>query len=179
MTVSFAVGVRPAPGAEPDRGAPRPDRRSAARGPSRRAPSLARELIQGLLLQPELARSIALPRPDDGTAEGAALAALVDFCAAEPGPLDTATVMQYFARTGHDAVLASALASAHDQALGVDQVEGQLREGAARWRQNARRAGTPTPPPEVGLSTEETERLRQLEIVRRGRPARPAPDSET
>ena len=36
-----------------------------------------------------------------------------------------------------------------------------------------------TPPPEAGLSTEETERLRQLEIVRRGRSARPAPDSET
>jgi hypothetical protein len=164
---------------EPDRGAPRPDRRGASRGPSRRAPSLARELIQGLLLQPELARSIALPRPDDGTAEGTALAALVDFCAAEPGTLSTAAVMQHFAQTGHDAVLSSALASAHDHALAVEQVEAQLREGAARWWQNARRAGTPTPPPEAGLSAEETERLRQLEIVRRGRSAGPPPDSET
>jgi len=171
--------LQPAPGAAPDRGAPRPDRRGVSRGPSRRAPSLARELIQGLLLQPELARSIALPRPDDGTAEGAALAALVDFCAAEPGPLNTAAVMQHFAQTGHDAVLSSALASAHDHALGVDQVEAQLRAGAARWWQNARRAGTPTPPPEAGLSTEETERLRQLEIVRRGRSAPPASDTET
>jgi DNA primase len=171
--------LRPASAAEPERHAAPPERRSTARGPARRAPSLARELIQGLLLQPELARSIALPRPDDGTAEGAALAALVDFCAGEPGPLNTAAVMQHFASTGHDAVLSAALASAHDHALAIEHVESQLREGAARWWQHARRAGAATPPPESGLSAEEAERLRQLEIVRRGRPARSVPDAET
>jgi len=170
--------LRPATGATPERGSAAPERRPLARAPARRAPSLARELIQGLLLQPGLARSIALPRPDDGTAEGAALAALVDFCVAAPGPLDTATVMQQFADTPFDPVFAAALASAHDHALAVEQVEAQLREGAARWWQNARRAGATTPPPEAGLSVEETERLRQLEIVRRGRPAPEAPDAE-
>ena len=170
--------LRPATGATPERGSAAPERRPLARAPARRAPSLARELIQGLLLQPGLARSIALPRPDDGTAEGAALAALVDFCVAAPGPLDTATVMQQFADTPFDPVFAAALASAHDHALAVEQVEAQLREGAARWWQNARRTGATTPPPEAGLSAEETERLRQLEIVRRGRPAPEAPDAE-
>jgi DNA primase len=169
--------LRPATGSAPERGSAAPERRPLARAPARRAPSLARELIQGLLLQPGLARSIALPRPDDGTAEGAALTALVDFCVAAPGPLDTATVMQQFADTPFDPVFATALASAHDHALAVEQVEAQLREGAARWWQNARRAGATTPPPEAGLSVEETERLRQLEIVRRGRPAPEAPDA--
>ena len=65
-----------APSRAPNRG-----RRAAPRRPSRRGPSLVRELIQGLLLQPEIARMMAIPRPDDGTADGAALAALVDFCA--------------------------------------------------------------------------------------------------
>jgi len=169
--------LRSSTGATPERGSAAPERRPLARAPARRAPSLARELIQGLLLQPGLARSIALPRPDDGTAEGAALAALVDFCVAAPGPLDTATVMQQFADTPFDPVFAAALASARDHALAVEQVEAQLREGAARWWQNARRAGATTPPPEAGLSVEETERLRQLEIVRRGRPAPEAPDA--
>jgi DNA primase len=171
--------LRPPTGVMPERGAAAPERRPAARVPARRAPSLARELIQGLLLQPGLARSVALPRPDDGTAEGAALTALVDFCAAAAGPLDTATVMQQFADTPFDPVFAGALASAHDHALAVEQVEAQLREGAARWWQNARRAGATTPPPEAGLSAEEAERLRQLEAVRRGRPAPDAPDSGT
>jgi len=170
--------LRPAGAAEARRGMPPPDRRIASRGPSRRAPSLARDLLQGVLMQPELARSIALPRPDDGTAEGAALTALVDFCAAEPGPLDTAAVLQHFAHTEHDPVLSSALASAHDHALAIEQVEAQLREGAARWWQHARRAGAATPPPEGGHSSEEAERLRQLEIVRRGGSAGSVPDAD-
>ena len=168
----------PATAPSPERGPPAPGQRPAVRGPARRAPSLARELITGLLLRPELARTIALPRPEDGTAEGAALATLVDFCAAEPGPLGTATVMQHFAGTRHDPVFASALATAHDHALAPEQVEAQLREGAARWWQNARRAGAPGTVADASVSPEESERLRQLELVRRGGPLGPGPDAE-
>ncbi len=168
----------PATAPAPDRGASAPGQRPAVRGPTRRAPSLARELITGLLLRPELARTIALPRPEDGTAEGAALATLVDFCAAEPGPLGTATVMQHFAGTRHDPVFASALATAHDHALTPEQVEAQLREGAARWWQNARRAGAPGAAADASVSPEESERLRQLEFVRRGGVLGPGSDAE-
>ena len=148
-----------------------PAQRRGSRGPARRGPSLARELIQGVLLQPELARSVALPRPDDGTPEGAALCALVDHCAGHDGPLTTAAVLQRFADTPHDAVLATALATAHDQALAPDQAEAQLREGVKRWWLHAQRDGIAEPPPDEGpdLTTEDAERLRQLEIVRRAR----------
>jgi threonine synthase len=47
----------------------------------RRPPSLARQLIQGLLLQPQLARTLEFPRPDDGSVlgrDGAAVAAAMD-----------------------------------------------------------------------------------------------------
>ena len=53
---SVIRGARPEP-----RGILRP-----APPSSRRAPSLVRELIQGLLLQPEAARTITIPQPDDG-----------------------------------------------------------------------------------------------------------------
>jgi DNA primase len=158
--------LRPAPGREAETAVSPPERRWAARAPSRRTPSLARELIQGLLLHPDLAREIPLPRPDDGSAEGDALTALVDFCSAETGPLSTAAVMQRFAGTDHDAVLAAALASAHDHALGRDQAEAALRDGAVRWWHQARRAGAEAPVA-AEVSDEEAERLRQLEIVRR------------
>ncbi len=83
-----AVGPEPrdrrrgSDGAGDDDGGPQ---RRAAPGKTspRRAPSLVRELIQALLLQPELARTVALPHADDGTAEGAALAALVAVLHAE------------------------------------------------------------------------------------------------
>ena len=136
---------------------------------ARRSPSLARELIQRVLLQPELARSVALPRPDDGTAEGAALCALVDHCTASEGPLTTAGVLQRFVDTPHDAVLSTALATAQDQALAPELAEAQLREGVRRWWIAAQLEGRADPSPEEApeLSEEETERLRQLGLVRR------------
>ena len=76
----------------------RSSRPSGQRPPAQRQPpSLVRELIQGLLLQPELARSVAVPEPDDGTAEAAALTALTRFCGMGEQPLTTAGVMQHFA----------------------------------------------------------------------------------
>jgi DNA primase len=147
-----------------------PAGRARPRGAARRGPSLARELMQMVLLQPELVRSIPLPRPEDGTAEGAALSALVDFCLEGEGPVTTAAVLQRFADTPHDAVLSAALASAQDQALAPELAEAQLREGVRRWWVAAQRDGRAGPPPDEApeLTAEEGERLRQLELVRRG-----------
>src|SRR5664279_5667626 len=64
----------PAPGGRPR------ERFGSVRSGQRGAPSLVRELIQALLLQPDLAHTVVLPRPVDGTPEGGALAALVEFC---------------------------------------------------------------------------------------------------
>jgi DNA primase len=139
--------------------------RRGARGFARRGPSLARELIQGLLLQPALARDTDLPRPDDGTAEGAALAALLAHCRTSGGELSTAAVMQHFADTPHDAVLATALALAHDQGLPADQVASAFRDGVARWRLAAQRAGTLDADPGPA-APEEAERVRQLNLVK-------------
>ena len=149
--------------------APQPPPRRSGRSPSRRAPSLTRELIEGVLLQPELARSIVLPRPDDGTAEGAALTALVDYCGEHDGPLSTAAAMQHFAGSVHDGVLADALATAEDQGLTLDQAAVELRAGAQRWWDQAEREGRATAPPAVAgeRSAEEAERHRQMEMARR------------
>ena len=142
--------------------------RPAARGSlaQRPAPSLVRELIQALLLQPELARSVALPTPTDRTPEDAALAALVAFCSAGEQPLTTAGVIQHFSGTAFEPMLARALATAEDHAITGDHAADHLRAGVARYWQRAQRAGQSTP--EAGSpSTEEAERLRQLEMVRR------------
>src|SRR6185369_11815633 len=107
----------PVGGASATRGDTPREGRAQSRLPAsqgRRAPSLLRPIIQGLLLQPEVASALDVPRPDDGTAEAAALTALADFCAAAPGPLTTAGTMQYFAGSAHEPVLVAALASASD-----------------------------------------------------------------
>ena len=80
-----AAGRAPRPARDDARPAPRG---AGCRANVRRPPSLTRELIQGLLLQPALARSLEFPRPDDGTPDGAALVALVDYCAAADGRTD-------------------------------------------------------------------------------------------
>jgi DNA primase len=152
----------------------RAEPREAARGPrarrpARRAPSLAHELIQTVLLQPELARSVPLPRPDDATPEGAALTALVDACVAWQGPITTAAVMQSFWGSPHDAVLAAALAAAEDKALTPEQAETELRAGVRRWWQQAGLEGDVEAPADVGeASREETERRRQTLLARKG-----------
>ncbi len=156
------------PAPRPARDDARPgQRRSTFRANVRRPPSLARELIQGLLLQPALARSVEFPRPDDGAPDSAALVALVDFCAGAEGEPTSAGVLQCFADSPHEAVLASVLAMAEDQGLTADQAEAHVREGLERWWQQARRTGLIAPPPLAGAQTpEEIQRLRQLEFVR-------------
>ena len=148
---------------------------------SRPHPSLVRELIQALLLQPESARRIALPQPDDGTSEGNALAALVQFCSAATGPLTTPGVIQHFVATPHEPILAAALATAHDHGVTLEQADEHLRAGMKRYWLQAKRSGLTTTDSgaqseAAGLqeiSQEEVERLRQLEIVRRALPEAP------
>jgi hypothetical protein len=148
----------------------------------RRPPSLARELIQGLLLSPALARSLEFPRPDDGSPDSAALVALVEYCATAEGELTTAGVLQHFADSPHEPVLAGVLATADDHGLTAELAEGHVREGLERWWQQARRAGSAAPAPaEGGQSAEEIQRLRQLQFVRTsgGAPPGTAPPEES
>ena len=115
--------------------APRAARSVAtARGPARRPPSLLRAMLQGVLLEPSLARRHALPRSDERGPEPAAWAALLDYCVNAPADPTTASVVQYFAETEHAAVLGEILASAADQELAPEQVETQVLAAAARWR---------------------------------------------
>lgn len=142
----------------------------------RRAPSLVRELIQALLLQPELARSNVIPQPADGTPEGAALAALVEYCADSVCSLTTAGVMQRFADSPHEPILASALATAEDHGITAEHAVEHLKAGVARYWQQAKRAGNvAVPEPVASASSEETERLRQIELVRRNAAAAGSP----
>jgi len=160
----------------PSEGNEAPARRPAFRPGARRPPSLARELISGLLLNPELARVLPLPRPDDHTQDSAALTALVDYCAARTEELTTAGVLQHFVGSAHEAILAGALAMADDQGVTREHAESQLRAGLDRWWELARRAGdSAAPAPAHGeTSAEEVERLRQLALIRHSEPpARP------
>ncbi len=138
----------------------------------RRAPSLVRELIQGLLLQPQLARTVALPQPADGTAEGAAFSALALFCMNSEHTLTTAGILQHFVGTAHERILAQALATAEDHGITSEQAAEHLKAGVGRYWQQAQRAGRPVddaaaPDTAAQTTLEETERLRQLEMVRR------------
>ncbi len=173
--------------------APAERRTGAASGPARtriprwspgarRPPSLARELLSGLLLRPELARSLPFPQPDDGTPEGKALSALVAYCARAPGELTSAGVLQAFQGTPEEAMLGAVLAAADDQQLNAEAAEAQLRAGLDRWWTAARRAGEPAPAAtDESLHPEEARRLAQLDLVRQrlgGDRGSPVPDSE-
>jgi hypothetical protein len=139
-----------------------------------------------VLLQPEAARTIHLPTPDDRTPEGAALAALVEACRSAGGPLGTAGLMQQFAGTAHESVLATALATAEANAITPELAGEHLQAGIRRFWLQAQRAGHAGPgeasadaPAGAGaaseLPAEETERLRQLDLVRRALPGSAPP----
>ncbi len=133
----------------------------------RRAPSLMRELLQRLLMKPELAWSVAVPRMEETSREARALNAVAGFCAGSPGPLTAAGVMQHFAGTEHEDLLVQALAMAEDHGLTAEQASADLQEGIARYWEQARRTGralaADAPAPRT---PEEAERSRQLDMVR-------------
>src|SRR5271165_134600 len=110
--------------------------------PVRSAPSLLRNLIKCVLLEPALARRIDVPRPIDAGAEGVALGALIGFCVDNDGPLTTAGVMQHFAGTAHDAVFLAALTAGESEGLSAESLEIQLVEGVKRyWTVRQKRTG--------------------------------------
>jgi DNA primase len=139
----------------------------SARLPGRRSPSLARELLQDVLLQPALGRQLALPPAGDTSPDAAALHGVVALCSSTPGELTAAGIVQTFIGTSHETAIAEALATAEDQALTADLAGEHLRAGVARYWQQAERAGTAKAPADVPTTAEEVERLRQLEFVRR------------
>jgi DNA primase len=148
--------------------APDAPARPSLRAAGRRAPSLARELLQDLLLLPDLGRGLELPPLSDASPDAAALRAVVDFCSAAAGELTPAGIVQSFIDSPHEGAIAHALASAEDQALTHEIASERLRAGINRYWQQARRAGTASGPADMPTSPEEAERLRQLEFVRRG-----------
>ncbi|HUO88506.1 MAG TPA: hypothetical protein VMU08_04970, partial [Rhizomicrobium sp.] len=141
-----------------------PARGPGIRPPVRRPPSLVRQLIRGLLLLPELSRSLPFPVPDDRTPESAALGALVHYCSEAQGPLGTAGILQVFAESPHAHLFASILAAAEDDPLDDLAVEAELREGIERWWQQARREGRPVPAMAAGsLPAAESRRIAMLD----------------
>jgi DNA primase len=132
-------------------------------GPARRPPSLLRALLQGLLLEPALARRHDLPGVDDAGPEAAAWNAVLEHCRTAPREPSTASVVQFFADGPHADMVAAALALAADQALPADQVEVQVLAAAEKLRfaQDRRALDAMLAQPLSALSAAEREVLAQ------------------
>ena len=156
----LAALLPPAPSAASQRPTPVASARSA--------PSLLRDLIKCVLLEPALTRRVDVPRPVDAGADGAALGALIGFCLDNDAPLTTAGLMQHFAGSVHDAVLLAALTAGESEGLSAESLEIQLVEGVKHyWTVRQKRAG-PMQVQGAGpidLSPEEAERARQRRLV--------------
>jgi len=145
---------------------PAPPARAPAPGPTRTAPSLLRDLIKCVLLEPELARKIPVPKPEGLGDEEAALSALSEFCETAGTPLTTAGVMQHFAAGPHEPVLVAALTAGESEGLSGESLEIQLSEGVKRyWMLQQKRRTPGHPAGDVALSPEEVERARQRGLV--------------
>jgi len=133
----------------------------------RAAPSLLRGLIKCVLVEPGLARKVAVPRPEGTDAESLALASLVEFCARGEGPISTPGVMQHFAASPHETVLVAALTAAENEGLSGEAVETQLLDGVRHyWVLRQKRSGmTEDAAPGIDLAPEEAERARQRRLV--------------
>ena len=137
---------------------------------ARRAPSLARELLQALLLQPALAMTVDIPQPDDGSPEGAALAAVIEACAR--APMTTPGVIQHFQGSEFEAVIIAVLATSEEQEITPELAESMMRDGAAKWisrgeaRETDRLLGTPL----EKMSAEERDAMRQRLAARKVQP---------
>jgi len=148
--------------------APVASSRPRAATPTRSAPSLLRDLIKCVLVEPELLRRIDIPRPGEPGVDAEALGALIDFCAGSGGPLTTAGVMQHFSGSPHETVLVAALTAAESDGLSGESLETQLLEGVKHyWMMRQRRSAPPGDegsPSSVDLSPEEAERARQRRL---------------
>jgi DNA primase len=149
-------------------------RRGRPGGPARRPPSLLRELLQGLVLEPSLARRHDLPRVDEPGLEAAAWNAVLDHCTSGTTEPTTASIVQHFADSTHAQAIAAVLALAADQALPGDQVEVQVLAAALKLRRSEeqRELKALLSQPLSSLSAEERESLTErLKVGRNGDPA--------
>ena len=151
----------PAPNADAQPAPPASRRARPGSARSRRPPSLARGLLQALLLQPGLVASVDIPHPDDGTPEGAALAAVIECCARTP--MNTPALIQHFVGTAHESVIVAALTTTEDQETTPEQAESMLRDGVAKWiaRNEARETDRLLATPLEQMSPEQREAMRQ------------------
>jgi len=129
---TLVESAAPATGGGRDVARPQP---VARRGPARRPPSLLRALLQGVVLEPVLARRHDLPHVDEPGPEASAWNAVLDYCTSGHQEPSTAGIVQHFADTVHADAIAEVLAAAADQALGAEQVEVQVVGAAQRLRQ--------------------------------------------
>ncbi|HEV8503216.1 MAG TPA: DNA primase [Casimicrobiaceae bacterium] len=155
---------RPAPDDVPS---PAPRRASFSGARTRRAPSLARSLLHALLLQPALAASVDIPHPDDGTPDGAALAAVIEVLAR--APMTTPGIVQQFTGTPHEPVIVAALSDTDGDEIAPEDVETVLRDGVAKWvaRREARETDRLLATPLERMSPEERLAMRQRLAVRK------------
>lgn len=119
-------------------------------------PGLA-SILAGVLLRPDLASTLKLPRPS-GTDQRDALAALADYLAATGGPVSTADLLRHFVGTPHYDLLAHVLATA--ERLGMTEANAGeiLVAGVRHW--NAREAAVLLATPYEALTPEQRETLR-------------------
>ena len=108
---------------------------AAARGPARRPPSLLRAMLQGVLLEPSLARRHALPRSDERGPGGRSAGRRFSTTARRAGGSDDGERRPALRRDRScGACSPTSLASAADQELSPEQVETQVLAAADRWR---------------------------------------------
>ncbi len=136
----------------------------------RRSPSLARGLLHALLMQPALANSVDIPEPDDGTPEGAALAAVLEALRAQP--MTTQGLVQHFSGSAHEGVIVGTLAADEGEEIAPEEAESMLRDGIARWtaRREAARTDRLLEVPLERMTAAEREAVRQRLGARKARP---------
>jgi DNA primase len=148
--------------ASPPGDGPRGDSPRRATRAARHAPrSLLRKLLQGLVLEPALARRHDLPSADAEGSEAATWNAVLAHCKQAPQAPTTPGVVQHFAGTPHEQAISEVLAAAADQALAAEQIEVEVLGAAARLRREAeqRAVNAMLAKPLAALSSAEREAL--------------------
>ena len=121
----------------PERSAPRRDGPRSPRSAPRRAPSLLRELLAGVVLEPALVQRLDLPQADPSEPEAIAWNTVLAYCRETTPMPTTAGIVQHFTGTPHAPLIADVLGAAADHALPSEQIEVQVSAAAARLRREA------------------------------------------
>jgi hypothetical protein len=117
-------------------------------------------------VEPALAHEVRLPSAAAGLPDLGALAAVVECCQAAGAEPIAAAIVQTFSGTVHEAAVIDAQAAALDHALSPEVAAELVRAGVARLWQLAERSGARAPDAAEPPTPEESERLRQLDLVR-------------